>query len=154
MTYCNSNEAQSTITPSSKSISKVLVKCDHGMVSALKTVTFGPNKGKKFYGCPLWQSDNCNFFLWEHDSKKMESRVSMDTEKQSVLDENEKLRKELEAMKIENKILLEKICKLRMKKKLLEADRRKVNSGKKAMCGVVLSWVVIAIVVSILVGRM
>ncbi|CAH9064685.1 unnamed protein product [Cuscuta epithymum] len=64
----------------------------------------------------LWQSDNCNFFLWEHDSKKMESRVSMDAEKQSVLDENERLRKELEAMKIENKILLEKICKLRVKK--------------------------------------
>ncbi|CAH9057650.1 unnamed protein product [Cuscuta europaea] len=84
-------------------------------------------------------SDNCNFFLWEHDAKKMENVMPMDAEKITFLKENEKLIEELDKMKLENKMLLEKNCKLRMKKFLEVEGRRASSADKNAMRVVVLS---------------
>ncbi|PHT99380.1 hypothetical protein BC332_31723 [Capsicum chinense] len=40
------------------------VRCNHGFLLHLKTSWFDNNLGRRFWSCPYYGSNKCNFFLW------------------------------------------------------------------------------------------
>ncbi|KAK9671464.1 hypothetical protein RND81_12G031900 [Saponaria officinalis] len=116
---------------SSNSIQQYVL-CKNKLGDVLRTIKKGNNIGQRFYGCPLWPQNGCNFFLLENDTGR--NLGSRRTECEHTVDDVS-----------EKKVAEEKILKLKMKNKLLKKQVTELKNEAKllklAMFGLVLCFV-------------
>ncbi|CAH9101620.1 unnamed protein product [Cuscuta epithymum] len=121
------------------------VECHHKVCPIARTVKSGPNRGRRFYGCAFWPKSDCSFFQWiEEYPPPMASVVDKLSEKEIVMNQLEQ----------EIKALQDQIAKLKKKKEKMRATIQELQTlvckhakGEKyAFIGVLVSWIVFAIV--------
>ncbi|KAK1412506.1 hypothetical protein QVD17_33814 [Tagetes erecta] len=89
------------------------VYCNHDMVALCRVAGHKSSRpGQPWFGCPLWPSMDCKFFMWKEDVDVVFAKEG----NWKVLElKNKALEMKIENLEVEKMILVEENKKLRMK---------------------------------------
>ncbi|KAK9755511.1 hypothetical protein RND81_01G030800 [Saponaria officinalis] len=109
-----------SVSGSSNSAQKSIL-CKHNLDAVLRTTKNGKNVGRRFYGCPLWPQNGCNFFMFEKETEcSVGNRRSEIGSFGDDVFEKKPIQDEIMKLKTKNKKLKNQVTELKTEVKLLK----------------------------------
>ncbi|KAK9683777.1 hypothetical protein RND81_10G163800 [Saponaria officinalis] len=109
-----------SVSGSSNSAQKSIL-CKHNLDAVLRTIKNGKNVGRRFYGCPLWPQNGCNFFMFEKEADcSVGNRRSEIGSFGDDVFEKKPMEDEIMKLKTKNKKLKNQVTELKTEVKLLK----------------------------------
>ncbi|KAK9714028.1 hypothetical protein RND81_06G066600 [Saponaria officinalis] len=104
---------------SNSALKSILYK--HNVDAVLRTIKNGKNICRRFYGCPLWPQNGCNFFMFEKetDCSVGNRRAEIGSFADDVF-EKKPMEEKIMKLKTKNKILKNQVTELKTEVKLLK----------------------------------
>ncbi|CAH9052881.1 unnamed protein product, partial [Cuscuta europaea] len=95
-------------------------QCYHRLFCGPRMVKNGSNTGRQFYGCALWPKEDCHYFQWVDEGNRP-CKEDNRNDKEMLLEHLFSNRNEGQ------KALEEKIVRLKLKKKMVEAKNQEMQ---------------------------